>query len=745
MKCHSVIYDLIFQGMKPPVLKNLYCLLVRLSTEAQWSFKFAVGSHDFDLEMCHDGIKVAFGDICELSNVLFKELEERFEQCFSSLCDLSANKDIRECSSNLGLYDTVEVVKLLLRCCMILLNLLAGKLSLVLEKRQILLNILRKLSMPKLVEKTGQREIVFEKSVFHKCPLGDNGGNASSSAEKITASLHFLEPYNPLLFFLSKMLEIFVDELLVHEQLRRYFTNINSVASINDRLFDPHSSQDDVMMESICNHFIHTFSDKQAFGDFLRRLFRSHHKELGYHFREPVLGVTSAVSLLLSPIMISAPKYMQAHVLSLVSEAIENVMNIKGSKPDHKLITCFLSTFEKSVILYMTNMSYGYSTSRGFATYSTSHEISPPSLEFYISADTKNKVDSLIDELDCSPNLLNDNFPRMKSDLVSSSMRFVKEFQNVCDISCQDEILAILSCTILKASENFDDAAINPLEGTAVQHIYFLASLLKLMSISLLQVVWFLRHGDDSCSLKTLKDLSSCKEYEFILGLITCFRDMDISLPLQEVLSNEMSRNSTKHTDSKSMFLHFSGLMSLSFVGGHDCLVKGCLLTILALLNLFVFEEGNLDALKSLVNSNTESFLSRSPVVKFQETVVGQNSGLVVASKFQKIRSLYKSVIENKNNEMKTLSSQMEPVVAFEEETEETSNGEIFFNCITKMGQNPSNFDDLVGFVECNEEKDFSDWLNKRKKFRKRKLEKMAVLRWERKKKSWRTLKGRRN
>ncbi|KAK4413360.1 hypothetical protein Salat_2748600 [Sesamum alatum] len=700
------------EGMKAPMLKNLYRLLIHLSSSAQWSVKYAVGSPELDLEICDGGIKVTVGDICELSNVLFKELEERFEQLFLNFCRISANKDLGESSNHLDLCNAVEIMNLLLRCCMLLLTLHTAKPSLISEKGPILLRILRKLSSPNLVENTGKHAFVFEKSVFRECAPADNGCS-TSSVEGFTATIQLLEPRNPLLFLKSTMLEVFVDEMLVHGQSRGCFKLINSVVSISEMLFNPHPAHCDIgiVIEAMCNHFILSFSDKQAFGDFLSRLFCMHAKELKYPFGAPALGVTAAISLLLSPIMVSAPKYMQAHLISLVSEAID----IKSLKPDRRLTNCFLSTFEKSVTLYIIHISClqidGYSTlPRGFTSIS-SHDIAHPPFESYISPETKTKVDSLITELENSSNLnQKDIFFRMKSDLVSSSMRFVKECQNLYAVPCQDEILAILSCLVLKASESYDDKAIRPVEGTMLQHIYHLASLLKLMSISLLQAVWCLRHSDDSQSLKNLKHFSSCKEYDIILGTITCFRDLDISLPIKQVLSSAMSSHSMRHKDSKMMFLHFSGLMSLSFVSGLDCLVKACLLTILALLNLFVFEEGDLDALQSMVDSYKESFSSGLPVVRFQETVVDQNSSLVVASKFQKIRSLYSSVMENNCNEMETLSSQtlanglhVDAVAGLEEEIEETSNGETFLKYVLKTDNNISDFDDLVGFVECRQ------------------------------------------
>lgn len=204
---YTVTRALLFQGMKPSALKNLYSFLVQLSSNAEWSIKDAVGSHDFALEICHENTKVTFGDISELSNVLFKELEERFEQLFSKLCGISANKDLGESSSNLGLFDAVEVLNLIFRCCMLLLTLLEERHDLILEKGSILLRILRKLILPNLVENTGKHVFVFEKSVFHERTPEDNGCS-TSSVEGFTASLQFLEPCNPLLFFKSTMLEV---------------------------------------------------------------------------------------------------------------------------------------------------------------------------------------------------------------------------------------------------------------------------------------------------------------------------------------------------------------------------------------------------------------------------------------------------------------------------------------------------------------------------------------------------------
>ena len=55
------------------------------------------------------------------------------------------------------------------------------------------------------------------------------------------------------------------------------------------------------------------------------------------------------------------------------------------------------------------------------------------------------------------------------------------------------------------------------------------------------------------------------------------------------------------------MLIHFLGLLSLSFDSGLEFLVNSCISVIMALTNLFVFQEGNIDALSSLADPRSLS------------------------------------------------------------------------------------------------------------------------------------------
>ncbi|XP_027149703.1 uncharacterized protein LOC113750003 isoform X1 [Coffea eugenioides] len=743
------------QGMTKAVLKRLYFLLNHLCQNQQCRSSNGLKSSILSVEIS----KVRTEDIKRLSDVLFKELSQRFDQFFSALPNLS-NNDAGDGNSASVMAEAAEIVNWLLRCCLVLLILLQDQQSLLLEKAHVLLQVRRSLCSLNLNVKNERRGFRFEKSVSRACEYGEN--DCTTSTEDFMASLHFLEPSDSRLPLLSAMLEVILDEVLVHEQLGPLFEIIDRFATATGMLHMSHSGQGDndngPLIEIICTHFSIAFLEKNAVEDFLDRLFWTYTERFSCSSRPKELSTSAAIMLLLNPILLFAPKVMQAHILALVSEATVNVVDFKDWKPNFMVINCSLTVFEKSVALYIKYISSSrfYSnlaSSKGSEKSNVDMNTIQQSFESFVFPNMTEKINHLITKSDGFPESHFGNMScKMKSDLVSCSIKYVKECQHVFDMSCQDEILSILSCIILRASDGFcDPIGVGDLEDFCV-----LSSILKLMSNALLQVIGCLRHCGDSNCTKSLKDFSSSKEYEYISSIISCFTEFSIHLPIQQILCKLMETKCTWHSSSKMMFLHFSGLLSLAFSTGLDFLVKGCLLTIMSLMNLFAFEEGILDVLYSALCSSSESFQSDLQQVNIQEAVLNQSSSLVVASKFQKIRTLYSSTPSPANHLTGSgdgycdtgrnglVLGTMEGDVGTEEETEESRNGELYLRCVIKNSQMVSDFDELADFIECKNGKDYSSWLKDREQYRKWKGEKMAVLRWKRKKKTWRVMKSKR-
>lgn len=379
-------------------------------------------------------------------------------------------------------------------------------------------------------------------------------------------------------------------------------------------LFKCHSVNRDagIVLEVISVHFIQLLSDEQAFENFLNRLCYRPGKEI----RVPELSLTVAVSLLLNPIILSAPKVFHANLILLVSEAIDAGMSHENTGPDLRHMACYLTAFESSVILYRRHMSsllkddhpMDAKCSANFCMFG----IGQPTFETFIHEVTRakiydivTKIDSLWDSHVCNM------FLKTRSDLMAESIACINESQCV-DKSCKDEILLIL-CNIVSGalSDGVGDTGLYKKGDTSLGDICLLASILKLMTSSMLKVIWCLRSDVNLGCTKFLKGASSCKEYDFIVGLINCFQEYHVYLPYQKLLFEKMKTHPIRHKTSKWMLLHFTGLLSLSFASGVDFLVKSCVSIIMTLMNLYVFEEGNVDALKSLLDSCSVSFSSK--------------------------------------------------------------------------------------------------------------------------------------
>lgn len=719
------------EDLKPPLTKAIYSLLLHLSLTEPF-----YGSNSSPPE-------ADFRDVHKLSDILFEELDRRFKRFFSDLYELSySGTDIRT--------GVVEELTLLLRCCMVILNLLACDQNLLLEKGRVLLFIVKVLisldAIGDCESENGRRKrrscFCFEKSVSGEC--GD-GGCTTSVAEDFAASLSFLEPSDPCRPFLCALLEVLADELLTSRSLREYLMLVDSTSSKNEALFTCHFRHGDIgsVLEVVSAHFVLSVSDEQAFDNFINSLVWQHDK--GFKF--PELSLTQAISLLLNPIMLSAPKMFQAHVISLVSEAIGIGMSSTNLRPDLRLMDWYLTAFERSVILYTKHMSSLQMDGNPIGSKASANlcmlERSQPTFDSYIQQATRNKIDRVVSKSDdLWDSYLHNMFFGTKSDLVAGSLLYMKENQHVFDELCKDEILSILDCIILGAfSDDVSDTVLYKKGETSSQDIYLLASILKLLSSSLVQAIWCLRHSGTLGYLKTLENASSCKQYDFMVGIIRCFQQFNICLPVQRFLSDMMKTHTTRHKESKWMLLHFSGLLSLSFNSGLNFLVKGCISMMMALMNLFAFEEGDLLALRSLLATRLEAFSSKLSYDEVQEPLVDQKSSRRVASRFRKIQMLhlrsFHQIVENEqvqtSQNVSILNQMKESIDGTEEETVETCNGKIFLNCLLEDSRKLSDYDDLADFIECKRGKDYSGWLKDRQRYRNRRSQKMAVLRWKKK------------
>ncbi|KAJ9567508.1 hypothetical protein OSB04_003474 [Centaurea solstitialis] len=679
----------------PPMTINIFKTLIsaldspELSTKQQLCLGKGADLNELFMKTSEGEVRLSLRDVYTLSNILFKDLQRRLKQLHSSNHDVSATRSLE-----------LEELKILIRCCMVTLTLRVPQQHL-LESGRVLLMIFKKLSLLEVAE--GGHGYVNSLS----CQCMYSGENSSNSFAKV-ASLSSLQLFEPCVPSITAILEVLIDELLVHSRLRKYLQIVDSFSSPNERLFKHGANRGDfgVMMEIICSHFLLTISGEGDLQEFLNRI-------------------------------------TWAHIVSLVYDVIGVCVDTERMTSDPRLIDSYLSIFESSIILYTQHMSIlkteKHLTDDRDSSVNIQNESSHPSFELFIDPTKQKKLNQMITTLNDSWNSnLKKLFFKRKSDLVASSIEYVDQSLCILDIECRDEVLSFLRCMLVRAANDVNNIELPLHSDASLQDICLLASLLMLISNSLIQAVWCLRYGGDQP--KSLKDLSVCKEYDFIVGIISCFKEFSIRLPIQKSYYSVMEEtHSASHKESRLMLLHFLGLLSLSFDSGLDFLVKGCISVIMALTNLFILEEGNIDSLMSLVDPS--SLPSQGALVIYNQVCsVSQYPTLKMAAKFQKIRTLYASNASDSNNSMVT--EEVGSVELSMECVKETCRGEVYLKMRLQGSCGVDDFDDLADFVECKKGKDYADWLKSRDKFREKKLSRAVKRRWEKKKQAWRSMRG---
>ncbi|KAJ0770542.1 hypothetical protein HanPI659440_Chr07g0258791 [Helianthus annuus] len=673
--------------IKTQLLKSSYYLLIELSSRKQICTSKGAEFNGLVIETNDGEISASLRDVYTLSRVLFQNLRKRLKHLHSTKHHVSATRSLE-----------LEELNLLIRCCMVTLTICVDQQHL-LESGRFLLLVFKKLTLLDVAEKAD-----FERTFSCQCM---HSGEIASDYFAEVASLSSLELFDTCIPSITALLEVIIDELLVHGQLRKYLQKIDSY-SPNTCLFKVNADSGNfgLMMEMICSHFSLSISGEVALKQFLNTFAWAHSNSS----TSSALGIIPAKTLLQNPIMPSSPKLLQAHIVSLVADVISVGINHETRTTDPMLIDCYLSIFESSVILYTQHMSDLKTEScTADARGSLVNKSSQPLFESCIDSGKSEKLSQMITALN---NLWNSNLRReffeRESELISSSMDYVR--QNVCiiDTTCRDEILSFLKCMILRAADDVNDIKLPHDGDTSLQDICLLASLLMLMSNSLIQA---------------LKGISNLKVYDIIAGSITCFKEFNIRFPIQKFSHSLMERNPTSRTESRLMLLHFLGLLSLCFDSGLGFLVKSCVSVIMGLCNLLVSEEGSVDSLRLLVEAEPGSLLIERSLTVYKEAFVCRYPSLGVAAKFQKTRTLFVSNACAANE------------VSL---PRETCSGEVYL----KTRNVTNDVDDLADFIECQKDKDYVGWLKDRGKFRERKLAKRLKRIREKKKQAWRSVMG---
>ncbi|CAA7388680.1 unnamed protein product [Spirodela intermedia] len=339
------------------------------------------------------------------------------------------------------------------------------------------------------------------------------------------------------------------------------------------------------------------------------------------------LRLTAALALLGMPTIISAPYMLRSHIILLVSRCITGCEDQSATAMD-----CYMGAFEQSVILYTCHSlsSRLYYDSMKVKPQSKSRVLGRYALEndFDLSfgqcvrKGTQDTINSQIQKWLDSCSQQSDAFLHWtKAEVVSSCMAYMTENRHIIMEPWREETCLLLSFMLQRIAGEAVRAPPHEKEEINRQEIYFVAALLKLMGSSLLKIVVVLSER----STENSNGSALGKEHEFISDIVGYFGSYSAG---RYVLWAPSAARSSGCWGAGVMLAHLTSLLFCSIDQRLHPLWEGCMFVIMAVMNLLVLEEGNLDTPRTMCGFPRESLSYRLSLSKVFQVALTFSVGL---------------------------------------------------------------------------------------------------------------------
>ncbi|KAH9307873.1 hypothetical protein KI387_035784 [Taxus chinensis] len=759
------------QVSKAHILEPLSCLLLCLSS--------ALSSNNFDcpdncsISACISGIRIRIklDDIQLLYNLLFQELFDQVKTIFaivnySSDKFASNNGNYRPCHT--GPDDTI----LLLRCSIRILSLLEFDTGLSPIATTRLASLFHELCSPSLVRTVLGSKAAGDFGFVMTCEVSccmDGSMSFASSKDKVKVLKGYSESgisgsddcssVRSAVQCLCALLEVFVDELILHRSKGKTFLNEDMEStglfsrSKTTSICGKHIEHS---FEAVFFHCLLSMSRDKLLDTFLHKLYDP---STG-NARGTRISLPAAVLLLDSLVLIGAPKIFQAHVLVLVSEvvAVDSVPTY-GELSMELSLGQHVSVFESAIELYRKHSSLvdtgdGYDGLESLLLGSCLIKYRYLQAEFDVSSDSV--INLMWNEKDCihqhncnssHQSSSTRNCQRHSSSLLKSLCMYIKEEEESMNDLSRKEINGILYCILNKAFFGLSEGGIPSCAHTNVHpDTYLLAAILQLMGCSLSRIVCITREKGDS-SVSTPLGQYLLQAYHYTIGLVVncigqCPCTQPIGIALNKIMAEMLASNKQSVGPAVSYFV---GELYLKFQMGSELLCKGYVFVLKSLMSLFVLEPGGIDSLRALMES---SELSVDSCDSTSDKVLNQGDKLVSEQMVLRITPRLVPVLVNFLRKRQRYSSCCgqdlgdckEEVIDPEEDTDlsesivksgKACSNNAYIQSVIRGSEDPG---DLSDFIVCKEGKDYSAWLKKRCKIRQKKYQRNFLQRMKNRK-----------
>ncbi|KAJ3682652.1 hypothetical protein LUZ60_015225 [Juncus effusus] len=474
--------------------------------------------------------------------------------------------------------------------------------------------------------------------------------------------------------FILALLEVFIKESLANPDLRRYLHLAQGNLNITHELFS--------------THFILSYPKSQNFIESLSFNTFNDGKET-----QNELGLNMVLELLNPKSSFQIPFLLRAHMTVIGSGYFENRDPVYCPLSDEILLDRAINAFESSINLYFRCLC-GLDNPIG----------SKPKLG--------QKLDCYMDDMILYCRTQSDEI--LRSDFLRSLFSYVEEAQCVVHEHFRQQAGFTLK-RILFGLLSRNNELKNKIgaERKITEEMVCLAASLKLMGSSLLQV------------LDRFREVKNEKGYERISDIVRRFTDYEANqierkVSVVDVVGNGLVRGEK----SFGMLCHLINMLMYGLDEKIGFLWKGCVVMIMAVMDLIIFEQGSLDSVKLLIadvnkgtnnadlntqerNLEEEESSDSSESLQMRTSPRGsiyRKSSIGIAREIQKVKKRLFVSHDTRKDHSGGKSKR---------------DGLAFFKCLAEYKRNPWKWDDLVDFIDCEADKDYSVWLNNRESCRK--------------------------
>ncbi|PKA58673.1 putative receptor-like serine/threonine-protein kinase [Apostasia shenzhenica] len=721
-KCYSTHFFIVMEenlGTLHRLLKNLHANAYQGNLCTKWDS----GSFQFDIG------KIDPRSITELSDSLFENLQRQFNRLHTF--GRSSARGVVGLDSNMKL--TKEGFILLLRCCFIMLHFMEFDMTHVLEKCSVLTGILGKICSPNIV----CRSVSTRSSIsrLRNASLDRN----KLQTNKISFSSAILEMYEPFVKFvnvaffgldfsiLSETFQVLLNEILENRELKRHLTTFESLTA-NAANLSTCLAEDLAVSQFVFSHFLLTVNTDLAFEKFVHALSGSSEFDV-----IPEISLDGILKLISIPSIFSAPHMLQAHLILMACRCVATNLPF-DVEADSSRMTRYIKTFELSANLYLYYLSNlelndGISGATVISNFcSTASDSRVHQVTWYKLI---HQAKDLVDYFHHSHSRLFGTIT--KSEVIGHTADYIRQNLHTTHGLCKD-----VASFILNFMKRIPPTEVEDGHSERVQNeVFCLAAALKLMSFTLLQILRLWRQTGCPYNLKELHDCFPFKEHDSISGVMCCCNGFGADQQAHSFLFDIIGVHGEMHLQISMMLAHFTSLFLFSFRKRLAFLSKGCISMLMTLMNLIFFEKENLSVSKASKLPQSHSGIDN-------KGRTFRKSTLIIASNLRKTQMLClreetdNVILEGNRPEagdnIMTAEQNLPLTSGFQKNTNDTCNGECFIRRIPDYHQNPSEWEDLVDFIECKSGKDYSSWLKNLHRFNQWKHEKVMIHKIQKKK-----------